>query len=122
MNQLSHTHDESEAPLPVTGRSRSRSAWSRCEEAVARVAPTSTTTCQACSSCIAHGEWQLGLMFIHVEGFMLMEWYHVRCAAEMPGAALLDVLAAVQSDMTPQQRSQFQPVYESLRHTTAVVS
>lgn len=100
-----------EMPPPPPPRARGRSAWSRCDEAVARIAPTATTTCQVCSSAIAQGAWQLGAMFIHVEGFMLMEWYHLECSAGIPGG---DVLETVQSEMSPAQRLQFQAAYEKL--------
>lgn len=98
-------------PPPPPPRARGRSAWSRCDEPVARVAPTATTTCQVCSSAIAQGAWQLGVMFIHVEGFMLMEWYHLECSEGIPGG---DVLEAVQTEMTPAQRLQFRAAYEKL--------
>lgn len=103
-----------EMPPPPPPRARGRSAWSRCDEAVARIAPTSTTTCQVCSSAIAQGEWQLGVMFIHIEGFMLMEWYHLQCSVCIPGGGLHDVLENVQSEMTPAQKQQFQAAYECL--------
>lgn len=88
-------------------RPRGRSAWSRCDQAVARIAPLSTTTCQVCGMPIAEGSWQLGLMFIHVEGFMLMEWHHLACATKMPGDALGSLLETVQSEMTPEQKQDF---------------
>lgn len=53
-------------------------------------------------------------MFIHVEGFMLMEWYHLQCSFCIPGGGLQDVLETVQSEMTPTQKQQFQAVYEKL--------
>ncbi|RLN95235.1 hypothetical protein BBJ28_00024834 [Nothophytophthora sp. Chile5] len=96
-----------QVPPPGTGP-RSSGAWSRCDQAVARVAPIATTTCQVCSACIAKGQWQLGLMFIHVEGFMLMEWYHLQCTKSLPGGGLSDVLETVQSEMTPAQKQEFQ--------------
>uniref|UniRef100_K3X8D5 PARP-type domain-containing protein n=1 Tax=Globisporangium ultimum (strain ATCC 200006 / CBS 805.95 / DAOM BR144) TaxID=431595 RepID=K3X8D5_GLOUD len=105
---------EMEMPPPPPPRARGRSAWSRCDEAVARIAPTSTTTCQVCSQSIAQGEWQLGVMFIHVEGFMLMEWYHLQCSFCIPGGGLQDVLETVQSEMTSAQKLQFQAAYEKL--------
>ncbi|KAG7400468.1 hypothetical protein PHYBOEH_005496 [Phytophthora boehmeriae] len=95
--------------VPPPGTSpRSSTSWSRCDQAVARVAPIATTTCQVCSSCIAKGEWQLGLMFIHVEGFMLMEWYHLQCSKTLQGSGLSDVLETVQSEMNPAQKKEFQ--------------
>ncbi|KAG7389559.1 hypothetical protein PHYPSEUDO_010204 [Phytophthora pseudosyringae] len=95
--------------VPPPGTSpRSSNSWSRCDQAVARVAPIATTTCQVCSKCIAKGEWQLGLMFIHVEGFMLMEWYHLQCSKSLQGSGLSDVLHTVQSEMTPAQKQEFQ--------------
>lgn len=106
---------EMEMPPPPPPRTRGRSAWSRCDEAVARTAPTSTTTCQVCSKAIEQGEWQLGLMYIHIEGFMLMEWYHIECSSSIPGASLSDLLENVQSEMSPSQRQQFQAAYESLK-------
>jgi hypothetical protein len=94
-----------DAPPQLTRR---RSAWSRCDEVVARTAPTETTTCQVCSATIARGDWQLGLMFIHVEGFMLMEWHHVACMARVPGVVLDELLATVQSEMAAEQKEEFQ--------------
>lgn len=111
-----------EMPPPPPPRARGRSAWSRCDEAVARIAPTSTTTCQVCSSAIAQGEWQLGAMFIHVEGFMLMEWYHLQCSVGIPGGGLHDVLENVQSEMTPAQQQQFQAAYERLSDGSGIGS
>lgn len=99
--------------MPTT-RARGRSAWSRCQEAVARVAPTSTTTCQVCEQSIQQGEWQIGAMFIHVEGFMLMEWYHLPCTASIPGDALQDVLESVQSEMTADSKQQFQAAFQAI--------
>lgn len=87
---------------------RRRSAWSRCDEAVARVAPTATTTCQVCSAAIEQGVWQIGLMFIHVEGFMLMEWYHVGCTISVSGLVMDELLETVQSEMTSDQKQAFQ--------------
>ena len=94
---------------PSSGTSpRSSNSWSRCDQAVARVAPIATTTCQVCSKGIAQGEWQLGLMFIHVEGYMLMEWYHLQCSKSLQGNGLSDVLQTVQSEMTEAQKEVFQ--------------
>ncbi|KAJ0412665.1 hypothetical protein ATCC90586_002295 [Pythium insidiosum] len=93
---------------------RRRSAWSRCEEAVARVAPTATTTCQVCSEAIAQGEWQIGLMFLHVEGFMLMEWYHIGCTACLPNMPVNEVLDMVQADMSTEQRQAFATACEGV--------
>ncbi|KAG7389560.1 hypothetical protein PHYPSEUDO_010205 [Phytophthora pseudosyringae] len=95
--------------VPPPGTSpRSSNSWSRCDQPVARVAPIATTTCQVCSKCIDKGEWQLGLMFIHTEGFMLMEWHHLQCSKVLQGSDLSDVLHAVQSEMTPAQKQEFQ--------------
>lgn len=96
-----------EMEMPTETRPRGRSAWSRCDQAVARIAPISTTTCQVCGAQIAQGAWQLGLMFIHVEGFMLMEWYHLQCAKRMPGAGLAELIETVQTEMTPEQKQDF---------------
>ncbi|KAL3656874.1 hypothetical protein V7S43_018215 [Phytophthora oleae] len=94
--------------VPPPGTSpRSSNSWSRCDKPVARVAPTNTTTCQVCSNSIAPGEWQLGLMYIHVEGFMLMEWYHLRCSKSLQGSGLENVLETVQSEMTATQKQEF---------------
>ncbi|CEG36030.1 conserved hypothetical protein [Plasmopara halstedii] len=94
---------------PQVGTSpRLSNSWSRCDQAVARVAPISTTTCQVCSNCIAKGEWQLGLMFIHVEGFMLMEWFHLQCFKSLQGNGLTNVLQSVQNEMTTSQKQDFQ--------------
>ncbi|ETV69834.1 hypothetical protein H257_14457 [Aphanomyces astaci] len=54
-------------------------AWSQCKDAVMQVAHTSTTTCQACEGKIASGQLRLGVMYLHVDGFMLVEWIHLRC-------------------------------------------
>lgn len=93
---------------------RLRTSWSRCDQAVARAAPIATTTCQVCSKCVAKGEWQLGLMFIHIEGFMLMEWYHLQCSLSLQGSGLDNVLEAVQSEMSPAQKEEFQLAYQNL--------
>ncbi|CAI5731172.1 unnamed protein product [Hyaloperonospora brassicae] len=94
-------------PLSSGPRPRSGTSWSRCDQAVARVAPSATTTCQVCSKRIGQGEWQLGLMFIHVEGYMLMEWYHLQCSKSLQGNGLSDVLETVQSEMTDGQKQVF---------------
>lgn len=95
--------------VPPPGTSpRTSNSWSRCDQAVARVAPITTTTCQVCSKRIVKDEWQLGLMFIHVEGFMLMEWHHLQCFKSLQGSGLSNVLETVQSEMTPAQRKEFQ--------------
>ncbi|KAJ8524083.1 hypothetical protein ON010_g17035 [Phytophthora cinnamomi] len=95
--------------VPPPGTSpRTSSSWSRCEQAVARVAPIATTTCQVCSKRIAEGEWQLGLMFVHVEGFMLMEWHHLQCSKSLQGSGLSDILESAQSEMTQAQKQEFQ--------------
>ncbi|RQM15987.1 hypothetical protein DD237_004458 [Peronospora effusa] len=95
--------------VPPPGTSpRTSNSWSRCDQAVARVAPIATTTCQVCSKCIAKDEWQLGLMFIHVEGFMVMEWHHLHCFKSLQGSGLSDVFETVQIEMTPAQKKDFQ--------------
>ncbi|DAZ98628.1 TPA: hypothetical protein N0F65_000823 [Lagenidium giganteum] len=104
---------EMEMPPPPPPRARGRSAWSRCDEAIARVAPTSTTTCQVCSNAIKQGEWQIGLMFIHLEGFMLVEWYHLECTHNLPGAGLDELLETVQNEMTPNERKLFQAAFDA---------
>lgn len=102
-----------EMEMPTETRPRGRSAWSRCDQAVARIAPIGTTTCQVCGQSIAQGQWQLGLMFIHVEGFMLMEWYHLQCATRMPAAGLRELIETVQQEMTPEQRQDFCAAFEA---------
>ena len=47
-------------------------------------------------------------MFVHVEGFMLMEWYHLHCFKSLQDSRLSDVLEAVQREMTPAQKKEFQ--------------
>ncbi|EGZ16900.1 hypothetical protein PHYSODRAFT_330947 [Phytophthora sojae] len=96
-----------DAPPPGTSP-RSSSSWSRCDQAVARVAPIATTTCQVCSQRIAKGEWQLGLMFVHLEGFMLMEWYHLQCSKSLQSSGLSGILESAQSEMTQEQKLEFQ--------------
>ncbi|ETV89949.1 hypothetical protein H310_15214 [Aphanomyces invadans] len=54
-------------------------AWSQCKDAVMQVAHTSTTTCQACETKISSGQLRLGVMYLHVDGFMLVEWIHLSC-------------------------------------------
>ncbi|KAG9403909.1 hypothetical protein AC1031_005397 [Aphanomyces cochlioides] len=54
-------------------------AWSQCKEAIMQVAHTSTTTCQACETKIASGQLRLGVMYLHADGFMLVEWIHLAC-------------------------------------------
>lgn len=93
---------------PIDASPRSSTSWSRCDQAVARVAPIATTTCQICSKYIARGGWQLGLMFIHVEGFMLMEWIHLQCSKSLEGSGLTNIFQSVQSEMTPAQKQDFQ--------------
>jgi hypothetical protein len=87
-------------------RPRRTSAWRRCDEAIARIAPTCTTTCQVCDDKINEGEWQLGLMYLHDDGFMLMEWHHLGCTASLPGQGLYE-LELVQNEMTPLQKREF---------------
>ncbi|GMF53144.1 unnamed protein product [Phytophthora fragariaefolia] len=101
MDQLPNT------PPPGTSP-RSSSSWSRCDQAVARVAPIATTTCQVCSKCIAKGEWELGLMFVHTDGFMLMEWYHLQCSKSLQGSDLSSIFESAQSEMTQMQKEEFQ--------------
>ncbi|KAF0698401.1 Aste57867_10968 [Aphanomyces stellatus] len=54
-------------------------AWSQCKDAIMQVAHTSTTTCQACETKIASGQLRLGVMYQHVDGFVLVEWIHLTC-------------------------------------------
>ncbi|EEY61203.1 uncharacterized protein PITG_01455 [Phytophthora infestans T30-4] len=98
--------------VPPPGTSpRSSSSWLRSDDPVARVTPIATTTCQVCSRSIAKGEWQLGFMFIHVEGFMITEWYHLRCSESLYTS---DVLQNVQSEMTSEQKQEFQLAYQKV--------
>ncbi|KAF1772122.1 Zinc finger, PARP-type [Phytophthora cactorum] len=101
-------------PGTTSPRSSLSSSWRRCEHPVARIAPIATTTCQVCSKCIAKGDWQLGLMFIHVEGIMIMEWYHPQCSESLQGSDLTDVLQTVQSEMTPEQKKEFQLAFQKV--------
>ncbi|OQR92197.1 hypothetical protein THRCLA_22400 [Thraustotheca clavata] len=74
-------------------------AWSQYKEAVLQVARTSTTTCQACTSKITCGQLRLGVMYLHVEGFMLMEWIHVSCNPSL--AASFETISFIETGVDP---------------------
>ncbi|EQC33897.1 hypothetical protein SDRG_08577 [Saprolegnia diclina VS20] len=75
------------------------SAWSQYKEAVLQVATTSTATCQACSAKISAGQLRLGVMYLHVDGFMLMEWVHVSCEPSLPAA--FDTISFIETGVDP---------------------
>nr|CCA18651.1 conserved hypothetical protein [Albugo laibachii Nc14] len=105
---LERTESITLLPPPPPPRQRRASAWNRCDEAVARKAPTSTTTCQVCEQSIVKDNWQLGLMFLHTDGFMLMEWYHLSCSKCIPAGGLDNILERAQADMSADVLADFQ--------------
>lgn len=105
---VAHTDSVTLLPPPPPPRQRRASTWNRCDEAVARQAPTSTTTCQVCEESIMKDDWQLGLMFLHTDGFMLMEWYHLSCLKCIPAAGLDNILERAQADMPVDVLADFQ--------------
>ncbi|OQR84882.1 hypothetical protein ACHHYP_12583 [Achlya hypogyna] len=74
-------------------------AWSQYKEAVLQVAHTSTATCQACNGKIDRGQLRLGVMYLHVDGFMLMEWIHVACDPCLAGS--FDTISFIETGVDP---------------------
>lgn len=63
----------------------------------------SSSTCRTCKDCIRAGNIQLGVIFEHPNGYVLIHWHHLTCWTTSREAALtlhqlegLDLLAVSQ--------------------------